>query len=112
MPQNLVHFVLLQFSPRSHEEPIRILLVDREDGNPLQISTESAWERRFDSADREYIAALIDDWRDTPPQRIPDLLRELCRLSQGPLRLVQANHATFAHAASLLTSKITNTSAQ
>jgi len=40
MPQNLVHFVLLQFSPLSREETFNILLVDKEDGSPLQISID------------------------------------------------------------------------
>ena len=102
MLQNLVHFVLLQFSPRSHEKTVKILLVDTEDGNPLQISIDSEWEQHVDSADREYIAALIEDWRTTPPERIPDLIHELCRLSHGPLRLIQEKRVTLTQAMSLL----------
>lgn len=96
MPQNLVHFVLLQFSPRSGEEAVNILLVDMENGKPLQVSIDSEWAQRIDSTDREYLSALIDDWRNTPPERIPDLIHELCRLSHGPLRLVEEKLAPFA----------------
>ena len=101
-PQNLVHFVLLQFSPRSGQETVNILLVDLENGNPLQVSFDPAWEQRVDSDDQEYLAALANDWRNTPPERIPDLIHELCRLSQGPLKLVQEKRATVAQAMSLL----------
>lgn len=104
MPQNLVHFILLQFSPRSRDEAINILLVDAENGSPLQISVDSGWENRVDSTEREYLTALIDDWRNAPAERIPDLTNELCRLSRGPLRLIQTGNATFAHATSLLKS--------
>lgn len=102
---NLVHSVLLRFSPRSHEDAVNILLVDTEDGNPLQISIDSAWDQHVDSADREYIAALIDDWRTTPPERIPNLIQELCRLSRGPLRLLQEKRAPFAQKTSFFKSK-------
>jgi hypothetical protein len=102
MPHNLVHFVLLQFSPRSRQETVNILLVDLENGNPLRISIDPAWEERVDSDDREYLSALIDDWRNTPPERIQDLIHELCRLSSGPLRLIQEKRATLAQAMSLL----------
>ena len=105
MPQNQVHFVLLQFSPHSREETVTILLVDTEDGNPLQISVDSAWEQRVDSADREYLAALIDDWQNTPPEGIPDLIHELCALSRGPLRLVQEKHAPLAQKTSFFEPK-------
>ena len=104
MLQNLVHFVLLQFSPRSHEDAVNILLVDTEDEDPLQISIDSEWEQHVDSADREYIAALIEDWRTTPPERIPDLIQELCRLSRGPLRLLQEERAPFARKTSFFKS--------
>ena len=102
MPQNLVHFVLLQFSPRLHRKTVNILLVDLENGNPLQVSIDPAWEQRVDSDDREYLAALIDDWRRTPPERIPDLFHELCRLSHGPLKVAQEKRATLAQAMCLL----------
>lgn len=105
MPQNLVHYVLLQFSPPSRERAINILLVDMENGEPLQISIDSGWENRVDSTDREYITALTDDWRNTPAGRIPDLIHEICRASRGPLKVIQDEHATFAHAISLLKSK-------
>jgi len=101
-PQNLVHFVLLQFSPRSGQETVNILLVDLENGNPLQVSFDPAWEQRVDSDDQEYLAALANDWRNTPPERIPDLIHELCRLSHGPLRLIQEKRATVAQAMYLL----------
>lgn len=104
MPQNLVHFMLLQFSPRSGEEAINILLLDAEDGSPLQISVDPGWENRLDSTEREYLTALIDDWRSVPVEPISDLTDELCRLSRGPLRLIQCSNATFAHATSLLKS--------
>jgi hypothetical protein len=77
MPQNLVHFMLLQFSPHSHEEAINILLLDAENGTSLQISVDSGWESRLDSTEREYLTALIDDWRNTPAERISDLTNEL-----------------------------------
>lgn len=102
MPQNLVHFVLLEFSPPSHEKTVNILLVDLENGNPLQVSIDPAWEQRVDSDDREYLTALIDDWRTTPPECIQDLIHELCRLSHGLLRLIQEKRATLAQAMSLL----------
>ena len=94
--------MLLQFSPRSRRKTVKILLVDLENGNPLQVSIDPAWEQRVDSADREYLAALTEDWRNTPPERVPDLIHELCRLSHGPLRLVQLKRATLAQAMSLL----------
>ena len=97
MPQNLVHFVLLQFSPRSREEAVNILLVDMENGKPLQINVDSGWEQRVDFTDWEYLSALIDDWLNTPPERIPDLIHELCRLSHSPLRLVEEKRAPFTH---------------
>lgn len=102
MPQNLVHSVLLQFSPRSREETINILLIDTEDGGPLQVSIHPGWEHHVDSTDREYLIALIDEWRNTPAERIPDLVHEICRMSRGPLKVIQDEHATFAHATSLL----------
>jgi hypothetical protein len=102
MPQNLVHFVLLQFSPHPHQETVNILLVNLENGDPLQVSIDPAWEQRVDSADREYLAVLTDDWRNTPPECIPDLIHELCKLSHGPLRLIQQKRATLAQAMSLL----------
>lgn len=101
MPQNPVHFLLLQFSPRSREEAINILLLDTENGSPLQISIDPGWENRLDSREREYLTALIDDWRNTPAERISDLTNELCRLSRGPVRLIQSSNATFAHVTSL-----------
>jgi hypothetical protein len=104
MPQDLVHFVLLQFSPLSREETVNILLVDKEDGSPLQISIDPGWENRVDPTEREYLVALIDDWRNAPAERISDLTNELCRQSRGPLRLIQSSNATFAHATSLLKS--------
>lgn len=94
--------MLLQFSPLSRQENVNILLVDLENGDPLQVSIDPAWEQRVDSTDLEYLAALVADWRNTLPERVPDLIHELCRLSYGPLRPIQEKRATLAHAMSLL----------
>jgi hypothetical protein len=96
MPQNLVQFVLLQLSPSSHEETVNILLVDTEDGDLLRISIDFARIESVHSADREYLVALIDEWRNTPPERLSDLIHELCRLSRGPLRFLQEKRVPFA----------------
>ena len=44
------------------------------------------WERHTQGEYLEYLADSLEDWRETPPDRIADLMRDLAELSTGPLQ--------------------------
>lgn len=103
MPQNLVKFMVLQFSRRFDNEAVKLLLVDSEDGRPLQVLIHPNWEQRVDHpADQAYLSEMMDEWKHTRPDRIPKLMEELCRQSQGPLRVLRQGHVEAAQFQSLI----------
>jgi hypothetical protein len=102
MPQNLVNFVMLQFSRRFGDEAIKMLLVDLDDGGPLQIWTPPNWAKQISVTDQAYLTELMEEWRNTPPDRIAALVSELCRQSHGPLRLLDRGRVSRAECQTLI----------
>jgi hypothetical protein len=102
MPQNQVNFLMLQFSRRFGDEAIKMLLVDSDDGGPLQIWTPPDWAAQISVTDQAYVTELMKEWRNTPPDRIAALLSELCRQSQGPIRLLDRGRISRAECQSLI----------
>lgn len=86
MQQNLVSFVMLRFS-RFNSEAVGLLVLDSNDGGPLQVWVRPDWKLRVDSEDQTYLSDLMDEWRNASPRDIPALLDELSRQSHGPLRV-------------------------
>lgn len=86
MQQNLVSFILLHFS-RFNKEAVGLLVLDSNDGGPLQVWAPPDWKLRVDAEDRNYLSDLMHEWRTTGPREIPALLDELSRQSHGPLRV-------------------------
>lgn len=93
MQQNLVNFLVLHFS-RFNKEAVGLLVLDSNDGSPLQVWASPDWKLRVDAADQSYLSGLMDEWRNTAPRDIPALLDELSRQSHGPLRLCDRGQAS------------------
>lgn len=101
MQPSLVSFVMLQFS-RSPSETAGLLVLDLKNGEPPQVWARSGWQKRVDSEDRAYLAALIEQWRTTAPAEIPSLFDELSRQSHGPLLALRRGAAAKDECRSLL----------
>ncbi len=95
IPQNLVTFVLLQFSPDPQSQGLSFLLAGPQPGKPLEITLPGTWQKSLSPQDQDYLAALIDEWENTPPERVSDLLEQLVRLSHGPLRAIDSKATTL-----------------
>lgn len=103
MQQNPVNFVLLQFSRRFNDnEAFKMLLVHSDSGGPLQVWIPPNWEQRVEAVDRAYLHDLIEEWRSTPPDRIVALIDELCRQSQGPIKLLDRGRASAEECQALI----------
>lgn len=103
MQRNLVNFALLQFSRGfSDDEAVKILLVHSCDGEFLQGHISPHWEGQVNAADRAYLYELLEDWRSTPPDQIGALTNELCRQSQGPIKLLDYGRTSVAECRALI----------
>ena len=91
MPQNLVSFVVLQFS-RFNEEAVNLVVLKSHEG-PLRVWLRPDWKHRVDIEDRAYLSDLMDEWRMATAAEIPALLDELSRQSHGPLRVFRRGDA-------------------
>src|ERR1700739_1083325 len=96
MPQNLVRYILLHFSPRFSDEGVKLLLIEPQGGGPLQVHIHPNWRQRLDASDQAYLSELIEEWKITPSHKIARRFDELCRLSQGPLRLIEQQYIPLA----------------
>lgn len=94
MRQSLARFSLLRFSRSFRHEGVAVLLLDLTDGNPVQVWIDPDWRQHVDARDQEYLSELIDQWKSTHPSELPSLWEELCRQSQGPLRIVDRGEAS------------------
>lgn len=103
MQQNRVNFVLLQYSRCfNDDEAFRILLVHYHNEDPLEVWIPPNWAQRVETADRPYLCDLVEDWRSTRPDQIPALIDELCRQSQGPIKLIDRGHISGAEYRALI----------
>jgi hypothetical protein len=96
MPQNLVRYILLQFSPRFRDEGVKMLLIESQSGGPLHVHIHPKWRQSLDPSDHAYLSELIEEWENTPPQKTAMLFDELCRLSKGPLRVIEQQYTPIA----------------
>lgn len=63
------------------------------DGKVLIFEMEN-WRSRLDASDREYLDALLDDWRLTTNHNGDALLDSLGDLAIGPIRTQLTGHCT------------------
>lgn len=87
---------MLQFSRSTRSGALNLLLLDSQDGSPLQVCVRADWKKRVDSRDQAYLTDLMDDWKNTEYQQVPELLNELCRQSHGPLRVIERGEVSSA----------------
>lgn len=96
MSENLIRYLLLQYSPTTANEGFRLLIAESQPGGSLEVHPPPHWERLVQPCDLDYLNALIHDWQHASFDQISILLHELSRLSQGPLRAIECNLATSA----------------
>lgn len=101
MQQSLATFVLLRFS-RLHHEAVDLLVLDSNEGTPLQVWIHPNWKQWLGVEDQTYISELMDEWTHATPAEIPALLDELLQQSQGPLRVVDHGRASVDQCESLI----------
>jgi len=101
MQQSLATFVLLRFS-RLHHEAVDLLVLDSNEGKPLQVWIHPNWKQWLGAEDQTYISELMDEWTHATPAEIPALLDELFQQSQGPLRVVDHGCASTDQSETLI----------
>jgi hypothetical protein len=90
MQLNPVRFVMLQFSrdPRS-TTGLTLLILQSKEQLSLEVLVRPDWKQRVDAADQAFLSELMEEWMSIPPTEVSRLFDELCRQSNGPLRVLR-----------------------
>jgi|SRR5580698_6226110 hypothetical protein len=99
----LCNYILLEYSPTVRSEAAIPCLViahfftqqaDLDGDHSLKVIAPEKWSEEISCEHREYLDALIKDWKETPHSEIRMLLEQLSHLSIGPLRTVHVAHCS------------------
>lgn len=101
MVEVLCSYVLLKYSPtvRSEAGLPCLVVVFRQQGNVdgkgfLEVIALKEWPEEISREHREYLDALIEDWKSKPPSEAATLFKYLSNLTIGPLRSVHTDQCS------------------
>jgi len=60
----------------------------------VEVIVRPDWKRHIDSKDHEYVALMLEDWRQTSDEAAVGLMEALAEMSLGPLRAVESGRFT------------------
>lgn len=101
MSEEPVQFVLLDYRP-GHGAGTGIPVLVMSGRSSVEVSVRREWEHGLAEAERDYLAELMREWRETEAAEIPELMRELAEISVGPLRTMEWGTADSGRRAALL----------